>query len=147
MAILAWCWALTTVAAWTDLRARIIPNALVFVGLGGALLAMVLGRLPWEHLLWAAGTWAAYELWQWRWPGTLGWGDVKWATVIMACLGGVGLFVLGMGHLGVTVGGTVRWGWHRLRRQPVPWRGQALPWAPGVWVGATMLGGIVMLLR
>lgn len=128
---------LTGIAAWTDVRSRLIPNALswIAVGWGGALL--VFHGLPWTHVLWAGGTWIVYDLSAtWR-PGSVGYGDVKWASVIMGFLGGAGLLVLAMGHLGVFVGGT--WDWCRHRRH-TRWRDSQGPWAPGALAGMLLLG-------
>lgn len=127
-------WGLTTAAAVSDLVNRTIPNTLVKAGAVGTLFAMVLGEVSWWHVAWAVGIWGGYEL-RMRWfPGTLGWGDVKWATVTVAVLGPLGLCVVLVGHAGVYVWGTVRWLWRKRRE---PWRGQSGPWAPGAWVGLT----------
>lgn len=144
MSVLLACWGLITIAAITDLRWRVIPNALFIGGIGSAVLAMLWGRISWWHLAWAAGTWAAYEIRMWLSPDRLGWGDVKLATVTTALLGGTGLFVIGMGHLGVYVWGTMRW--LRNRRQ-TSWKGQAGPWAPGAWTGLTLLVATFILTR
>lgn len=131
-------WGLTTAVAWTDLRWHVIPNGFVVAGLVNAGLSL-LWTHAWWHLAWAGGTWLVYEAWLAAYPGTLGWGDVKWAAVTMATLGPAGLLVLWAGHLGALLWGTVRWCWRRGRRRPASWRGQQIPWAPGAWVGLTGL--------
>lgn len=130
-------WGLTTAIAWTDLRRQVIPNGFVLAGVANAGLNL-LWTHAWWHLAWAGGTWLAYEGWLAGFPGTLGWGDVKWATVTMLTLGSTGLTVVLAGHLGAVLWGTVRWGWRRgCRGLQEPWRGQPIPWAPGAWVGLT----------
>jgi len=128
---------MSAVAAWVDARRQEIPNrlSLVAAGVGGVLL--VLHILPWTRLLWAAATWGLYEIVLWRQPEALGWGDVKWATVIMGYLGGSGLLVLFLADALRLVWSTVRW-WRHGRQGR--WRDAGAPWAPGAFVGVLVWG-------
>ncbi len=130
-------WALTTVVSITDLRARIIPNIIVGVVLGLAVLGMVAGLLSWWHLAWAAGTWIAYDLQFSLRPGSVAYGDVKWAATIMAVLGLPGLLVLFVAHLTMMVWGTAKW---LAQHRTVRWSSiSGMPWAPGTWFGVSGL--------
>jgi len=132
--------ALTAVAAAWDARARIIPNPLSWIALGFGAAMLLTRQWGWGHLAWAAGTWTVYDAAATRQPGSLGYGDVKWATVIMGFLGTTGFPVLLAGHLGAVVWATVAW-WRQGR--PGPWREAAGPWAPGAFVGVLLLGPVL----
>lgn len=56
------------VAAVWDWRTGLIPYAISGTTAGAAALLMMAGGLPWTHLLWGIGTWAALEgatAWHW----------------------------------------------------------------------------------
>lgn len=132
---------LTGLAAVWDARTRTIPNALSWVAMGFGAACLALGALPPTRLLWAAGTWAAYDVVASRWPQSLGYGDVKWATVLMGFLGAAGLPVLLGAHLGVVVWATVEW---LAAGRRTLWTRLTGPWAPGAavalgWMLATGL--------
>lgn len=129
--------ALTALAAGVDARRHIIPNVLAVVAGIGGLMLLSTGVLPWTRLLWAAGTWALYEVLLWRQPGSLGWGDVKWGSLAMLYCGGAGLLVLAAGHAGCYLWGTVRWLGQRRRE---PWYTYGGPWAPGALAGLLIMG-------
>lgn len=130
-------WILATIVAVTDLRARIIPNAVAWLALGLGIAWMTTGVLSWWHLAWAVGTWIAYDLQVSLKPGSMAFGDVKWAAIIMGVLGAPGLAVLLTAHLTTMVWGTITWLRHH---RTVPWRTiGGMPWAPGTWIGVTGL--------
>lgn len=132
-------WSLTTIAAVTDVWRRRIPNALTWLAAGMGLAWWATGYWRWPHLAWAAGAWCVYDGIATLRPGSLGYGDVKWATVILGFLGPLGLLVVACGHLGILIWGTICW-WRQGRT--TPWRTMTGPWAPGAWVGLTGLIGL-----
>lgn len=128
---------LTGIVAVTDWRGQVIPNRWSGLGAGLVLMGILTGALPATRLLWGMGTWGAYELSLWWQPGSVGWGDVKWASFLMALFGGLGLLMVGAGHAGSLLWGTCQWareGRHR------PWRQYGGPWAPGAFAGCLLLG-------
>lgn len=126
----------TAIAAEEDIRRREIPNPLSALGALWGMGLMVMHVLPWFRLLWAAGIWGLYELGLALQPGSVGWGDVKWASIVMGWLGAPGLVVLAWGHLGSTLWGTADW-WRHGRQ--TPWSRSAGPWAPGALLGLLIL--------
>lgn len=130
---------LTAWAAWTDARRCEIPNGLSLAATACSMGLLIGHLIPWSRLLWAAGTWILYELALALQPDSVGWGDVKWATIVMGWLGGRGLMVLAVGHLGSLAWATVRW-WRQGRRPA--WRRMGGPWAPGALLGLLILGAL-----
>ncbi len=140
---MAWwlAWALLTIAAVTDWRTRRIPNVLFVTGISGALILMGLGQLPWSHFLWALGLWIFAELSLWWRPGYWGWGDVKLATALTALLGSPGWFLVIWGWLGIYAMVGYTWLCDPQHRS---WTGQSGPWAPGAWVGGSIMLGFLL---
>lgn len=122
---------------------RIIPNTLSGIALGFGLAMWLTHHWGPGHWAWAGRTWLAYDLAATLQPGSVGYGDVKWATVIMGFLEGTGLLVLACAHLGVMLWATLAW-WRQGR--PGPWRAAQGPWAPGA-LGGVLLWGWMGLLR
>lgn len=130
-------WGLAVIVSITDLRKRIIPNAVGWIALGIGLAWMLNGTLSWWHLAWAGGTWIVYDLQASLRPGSLAYGDVKWATAIMGFLGVPGLAILFVAHVTTMVWGTVKW---LAQHRTAPWRTiGGMPWAPGTWLGISGL--------
>ncbi len=130
---------LTGFAAVIDGQRRIIPNALSWIALGIGSAFLWTHVWPWTHLVWAGATWGVYDLSATYRPGSVDYGDVKWATVIMGFLGGWGFLVLACAHLGVVLWGS--WVWLR-DRPKTPWYHMPGPWAPGALGGLLLLGAL-----
>ena len=140
---LAWLAVLTTWAARSDIFHRRLPTRVVWIALGFMAAALSFGIWPWSRLWWAVGTWAVYDGSATLFPGTLGYGDVKWAAVTMAFLGPVGLVVLGFGHVGTIIWGTVRWA-EAERPRAISWAQSTGPWLPGAAVGVAAVAWLMV---
>lgn len=130
-------WALTAGAGIWDLRTRTVPNTWWALGAAWIVAGWCLGWWPWTHVIPLVAVALLYELANALQPGQFGYGDVKWALLIMGAIGWPGLWLLALAHVLTIPVGTATW--LRGRRQTA-WNAQHVPWVTVLWVGWTLSG-------
>lgn len=141
--LLAWCVVVPVgvALALVDARTRLLPTRLIWPAYGVALVALALGAVAtsdWDGLaralLGSAGSFVVFYVLWWISPRSLGFGDVRLATLLGLVLGqlGVGEVVVGI-YAGFAVGGVAGLLLRLVRVLP---KGVHIPFGPWMLVGA-----------